>query len=278
MPTSASTRQSLPGFMPDEEQHRRKISDWMREIHQGRMPGNLDVPGTVSISGATALLGPVTLFSTLTVSGASVFGAQGTFNAGLTVLGTLSASAGNITNLTVSGATVLVNTLQVGGAATFLSTISASGGVVCNNVTINAGAFINGPLSVSSGATFGGTVSISGGCAVIGDVTGTGNGIFGNVRSRTASQSAGNGVPANIFTFPAAIEVAIWVLTVNIKSQTDAANYGAGAIVVTDNTTARFVLSSSSALITLRLSANTLEATQNSGATQTLSMSALKIL
>ena len=50
MSTSAGTKQSLPPFLPDEKEHRRQISMWMREVHQGKLANT----GTVTLAASSA--------------------------------------------------------------------------------------------------------------------------------------------------------------------------------------------------------------------------------
>lgn len=50
MPLSAGSRAAPSGFVPDEQQHRRLIAEWMRNAHQGRL-GNI---GSVTLGTSTA--------------------------------------------------------------------------------------------------------------------------------------------------------------------------------------------------------------------------------
>lgn len=50
MATSAGTRQSLPTFIPNEIEHRKQISAWMREVHQGKLANT----GSVTLQTSTA--------------------------------------------------------------------------------------------------------------------------------------------------------------------------------------------------------------------------------
>lgn len=50
MAISAGSRLAPTGFVPDEQQHRRLIAQWMREAHQGHL-GNV---GTVTLGTSTA--------------------------------------------------------------------------------------------------------------------------------------------------------------------------------------------------------------------------------
>lgn len=46
MATSAGTRQALPQFIQNEIEHRRQISMWMRDVHQGKLANT----GTVTLT------------------------------------------------------------------------------------------------------------------------------------------------------------------------------------------------------------------------------------
>lgn len=50
MSTSAGTKQSLPAFLPDEKEHRRQISMWMREVHQGKLANTGVVTLTANVA------------------------------------------------------------------------------------------------------------------------------------------------------------------------------------------------------------------------------------
>ena len=122
MPASADARVNLPQFTGNNDEFRRKTFDWMREIHQGRMPGDVGIIGNLSASSAN--------IGTLSVSAAYVTSLS---VENLVVHGTLS----------VSGAAVIVGSTTLLGTATIGS---ASGSGVLNiNPTdgVNEGGQIN---------------------------------------------------------------------------------------------------------------------------------------
>ena len=63
MATSAGTRQSLPTFIPNEIEHRKQISAWMREVHQGKLANTGSVTLTTSAASTVVLDSRVGNFS-----------------------------------------------------------------------------------------------------------------------------------------------------------------------------------------------------------------------
>ena len=51
MAASAGTKQALPPFLLDEREHRRQISMWMREAHQGKLANT----GAITLTANAAL-------------------------------------------------------------------------------------------------------------------------------------------------------------------------------------------------------------------------------
>ena len=55
MATSAGTRQALPTFILNETEHRKQISGWMREVHQGKLANTGMVTLATSAASTTVL-------------------------------------------------------------------------------------------------------------------------------------------------------------------------------------------------------------------------------
>lgn len=57
MAASATNLQTVPFFVPDEQQHRRAIAAWIREAHQGKLActGNVTLAASASASSTTVL-------------------------------------------------------------------------------------------------------------------------------------------------------------------------------------------------------------------------------
>lgn len=108
----------------------------------------------------------------------------------------------------------------------------------------------------------GGAIRASGRAIIAGGVLSSAAGVAGFL----------TGVPATLFTIPSV--TGTYILTVSVGL--DAANYGATATIIADINSVRLIANNAPLMI-LTLSGRNVQATQNSGTTQTLAYSALFI-
>ena len=95
-------------------------------------------------------------------------------------------------------------------------------------------------------------------------------------QTATTSVSAPSATPTTIFTIPNGA-VSMYLVSANIGSVGDAANYSAFAIIAADGATARIVSGTNAPLQTITLSGLNVQSTQSSGATRAINLTATKI-
>lgn len=114
------------------------------------------------------------------------------------------------------------------------------------------------------------TETISGDKAFTGIISGA------KFQTAFAAQSAGDGVATTLYAIPNAAP-AMYLISANIGTTNDPANYSAFAIVAADGTVARLLNQSNGLLNIITLSGLNIQVTQNSGATQVINLTITRI-
>jgi hypothetical protein len=95
-------------------------------------------------------------------------------------------------------------------------------------------------------------------------------------QTATFSGSVANATPITVFAIPNAAPGA-YLVHVNVGIANDATNYSAFAVVLSDGTSARIALSNNAPNQTITLSGLNVQSTQNSGATQPINATIVKV-
>lgn len=186
----------------------------------------------------------------------------------------------------VSGMQVIGCTFQNSGAFTSCSAVSLSGpsALVVGNFVgggVNGGAVTQASSQVIGNSVTGGGTNFSASSSaatILGSLAVAGALTAGSATSITASVSGVlTGVATTLYTLPNAA-AGMYIVSSNIGTQGDAANFGAYAVIANDAGTARIVQQTNAPQQTLTLAGLAIQTTQTSGSTKNAVINLLKIL